>query len=329
MLKEAAMNTRPYEYLIAIAGKASLSKAARSLGVSQPTLSNFLANTEKQLGHTLFERSGRSLIPTEAGQIYLETCRRIIDIKRQTYHSIAMLSNQYSEAFTVGVTPHRGSQMFSRIFPGFYHRYPDVKIELQEGYTKGLWDGIRDGSIDLVLGTGIQEDEEILGFSSQSYEELLLCVPAFHPLAGLEGEAGDRPSSIDIRLLSDMPFVMWDDQTTNYRIIQSYLKSSGVTPTVIYQSNNALLIDTMLQSGIGVGFLPSSFCLPGQNRVYFTTDPPLKNVVGVFYKKNRNLTEAQRYFIYLLSCNQIRTGQVGHTYFNGTAQAIIKEFEEN
>lgn len=324
------MNTRPYEYLTAIAEKASLSKAARALGISQPTLSNFLANAEKQLGHTLFERSGRSLIPTEAGLIYLETCRRIIDIKRQTYHSIAMLSDRCSEAFTVGVTPHRGSQIFSKIFPSFYHRYPDVKIELQEGYTKRLWEGIRDGSIDLVLGTGVpEEDEKVMGFSSQSYEELLLCVPAFHPLAELAGETKGSLCSIDIRRLNDTPFVMWDSQTTNYRLIQSYLDRSGVSPTVIYKSNNALLIDTMLQSGIGVGFLPSGFCLPGQNRVYFTMNPPLKNVVGVFYRKNRELTEAQRYFIYLLSRNQISTGQNGSTYFNAMAESINKEFEEN
>ena len=107
------MNTRPYEYLLAISENGSLSKAAQALGISQPTLSNFLSGTERQMGHALFERSGRVLIPTEAGLIYLDTCRRILEVISQTYHAIASLEDRYREAFTVGVTPYRGSQVFS------------------------------------------------------------------------------------------------------------------------------------------------------------------------------------------------------------------------
>lgn len=252
------MNTRPYEYLLAISENGSLSKAAQALGISQPTLSNFLSGTERQMGHALFERSGRVLIPTEAGLIYLDTCRRILEVISQTYHAIASLEDRYREAFTVGVTPYRGSQVFSEIFPEFYHKFPDIKIDLVEGY----------------MGA------------------------------------------------------MWGDQTTNSRITKSFLARNDITPTVVYESNNALLINGMLRAGIGVGFLPASFCLPGQERVYFSITPPLRSLVGVFFSKDHVLTKAQRYFIYLITRLQAKSSQNGSTYLNETAKKILREFEK-
>lgn len=322
------MNARPYEYLLAISENGSLSKAAQALGISQPTLSNFLSGTERQMGHALFERSGKVLIPTEAGLIYLDTCRRILEVISQTYHAIASLEDRYREAFTVGVTPYRGSQVFSEIFPEFYQKFPDVKIDLVEGYMGTMWGGLDDGTLSMALGTLLSSDTELYGFSSQSAEDLLLCVPLYHPLAELGSDTGPFYPSIDIRRFADTPFVMWGDQTTNSRITKSFLARSDITPTVVYESNNALLIDGMLRTGIGVGFLPASFCLPGQDRVYFSMTPPLRSLVGVFYSKEHVLTKAQRYFIYLITRLQAKSSQNGRTYLNDTAKKILREFEK-
>lgn len=321
------MNTRSYEYLIAIADKASLSRAARALGLSQPTLSSFLTGVEEQLGHTLFERSGKALIPTEAGQIYLTACRRIVDVKCQTYHSIAHLNNQYSESFTVGLTPHRGTQTFSRVFPDFCQRYPDIRVDLQEGYMGDIRAALEAGTLDLALGTLLPEDMQIYDFSSQSYEELFLCVPVYHPFASLSTDAGSVFPPIPISRFADTPFVMWGDQTTNRRVVQNHLLHNNLTPTVVYESNNVMLIDVMLQNGIGVGFLPATYCRPGQNRVYFSMDPPLRSLVGIFYRKGQVLTEAQRYLIYLIIRSQVGENPQGHTYLNNTSKEILREFE--
>lgn len=322
------MNQRPYEYLITIGEKGSLSGAASALCVSQPTLSNFLSGIEKQLGHSLFERNGKVLIPTEAGLIYLETCRRIMEVISHTYHSIASLNNQYQEAFTVGVTPYRGSRVFSEVFSDFYQKFPNVRIDLVEGYMETMWKGLADGSISMGLGTILSSDMEICNFSSQSTEELFLCVPSYHPLADLGSERGPFYPVIDIRKFMDTSFVMWGNETTNRRITEDFLHRNGITPTIVYESNNALLINNMLLNGIGVGFLPSSFCEPEQNRVYFSMNPPLHSLVGVFYRKDHVLTQAQRYFIYLITRLQARNSSHGRTYLNSLAKEIVKEFEE-
>ncbi len=323
------MNVRACEYLIAIAEQGTLSRAARKLGVSQPTLSNFLNNTECDLGKTLFYRSGKVMALTEAGRVYLEYCRRILEVKERTYHSIASLCNQYSEHFTVGVTPHRGSTTFSQIFGQFCQRWPGVRVDLKEGYMETLLEGIDNGEIDLALGTSDNTQMEQYNFISQSKDELLLCVPDFHPLAGLAFSQGGHHTSIDIHRFQDTPFVMYGLQTTANRLIENFMQEAGMTPTVVYRSNNVLLIDTMLASGAGVGFLPGAFCKEGQGRVYFSMQPPLFSMVGIFSRKGRPLSSAQRYFCYLIIRNRLVDPSINVPALNPQAQAIFDEFKED
>lgn len=67
------MDRRELEYIIVIAQEKNLSKAAERLYVSQPALSRFLLKLETQAGLPLFERKRRQLVPTLAGELYLDT----------------------------------------------------------------------------------------------------------------------------------------------------------------------------------------------------------------------------------------------------------------
>ena len=88
------------------------------------------------------------------------------------------------------------------------------------------------------------------------------------------------------------------------------------------------MMNEMLKTGVGVGFLPRSFCKAHQGRVYFSTWPPVQTFNGVFYLKDRQLSEAERYFIYLMIKNSLTSeSRVGtNVYFNKISRAIINEF---
>ena len=81
------MDRRELEYIIVIAQEKNLSKAAERLYVSQPALSRFLLKLETQAGLPLFERKRRQLVPTLAGELYLDTAQKMLqldqDLERQ------------------------------------------------------------------------------------------------------------------------------------------------------------------------------------------------------------------------------------------------------
>ena len=127
----------------------------------------------------------------------------------------------------------------------------------------------------------------------------------------------------------DAPFVMWGKNTTNYELVRSYFDRLNFHPTVVFESDNALMVDEILKQDAGVGFIPHTFCKAHQNRVYFSTWPPLQTFLGIFFRKDRELSEAERYMIYLM----IKESMIGNTpigdnaYLNRTSRAIVSEFE--
>ena len=77
------MDIRDYEYIVAIAEKGGISKAADHLFITQSALTKFLQRTEQKLGMELFVRKGKQFLLTEAGQRYVEIGRAIMNLDHQ------------------------------------------------------------------------------------------------------------------------------------------------------------------------------------------------------------------------------------------------------
>lgn len=82
------MDFRELRYVVAIAESGTISKAADTLYVAQPSLSKFLQNVERDLGVKLFERINRRMILTAAGEQYVQTAYRILALKNQLQNSM-------------------------------------------------------------------------------------------------------------------------------------------------------------------------------------------------------------------------------------------------
>jgi DNA-binding transcriptional LysR family regulator len=318
------MNVRGCEYIVAIAEEGNISQAARALSISQPTLSAYLSQTEAQLGYQLFTYARRTMTPTQVGEIYIKYCRKIIETRNRTYHMISAFYNSGQESFTVGVTPHRGARLFARVYPKFMKRYPEIMVHVKEGYIKNLRGQLVEGKIDLIIGSLGQADMKDFHIISDTKEALRLCVPKFHPMAKM---ASDGNTIAEIHEFQDIPFVMWGKETIVAQILEEFFRENNVKPTGIYESNNASLIDSMLSSGIGAGFLPGSYCKPASSRVYFDMWPPLSLYNGVTCRKGEALTEAQRYFAYLIIMSEQDASYTKH--YNEEAKALIDEFGED
>ena len=99
------MDVTQQQYMIALAREGSLTAAARTLGISQPALSNWLKNLEDQLGIQLVSRSKRHMVLTPAGKIYLEAAERMAAIRDRTYGRILGESQAPREVVRVTGTP--------------------------------------------------------------------------------------------------------------------------------------------------------------------------------------------------------------------------------
>ena len=96
------MDTRHLTYILAIAQKKNMTKAAEELFVSQSSLSQYLTKLEQEIGTPLFFRTRGELTLTPAGALYVEAAKQVIRIKKQLYKDISGLDSRGH--VTVGVT---------------------------------------------------------------------------------------------------------------------------------------------------------------------------------------------------------------------------------
>ncbi|MCD8220836.1 MAG: LysR family transcriptional regulator [Clostridiales bacterium] len=293
------MNTRQLSYILSIAEHGNLSQAAAALNVSQPALSKYLAELESDLDTELFLRHKKQLIPTAAGNIYIDAARRIIDVKEQTYQTIASLSGQTQKTITIGVTPLRGAISISRIFPYFHKRYPHVTIQFQEHYPRELYQATVNHSVDFALRTCLElEDDNVFHITSHE-EDLVLFVPAFHPLAHLASPDLERLSRIEIERFLDTPFLIGEKGSTIRELFDIIMRQLKARPTIVYESDNNLILKNIAQNGAGVSLLPRAHIEPSKNLVYFLLKPNYSMHMSVMTAKDHVLSEEERYLIAL------------------------------
>ena len=120
------MDRRELEYIIVIAQEKNLSKAAERLYVSQPALSRFLLKLETQAGLPLFERKKRQLVPTLAGELYLDTARKMLQLDQDLERQLKKLRECTHGKLTIGITPGRGHTVLPRVLPDFGRRCADL-----------------------------------------------------------------------------------------------------------------------------------------------------------------------------------------------------------
>ena len=93
------------KYILEIAKVQGIAKAAEKLYISQPALGKFLSRTEEMYDIRLFERVGKKLIPTYAGEQYIKYAKQILELDQEFRDQIADIKTLKSAFLSIGSTP--------------------------------------------------------------------------------------------------------------------------------------------------------------------------------------------------------------------------------
>ena len=125
------MDLKQIEYIVKIDDEHSITRAAEKLFVTQSALNQQLLKLEKELGAPLFVRTRNHWELTDVGALYVESSKKVLEIKKDTYSRIEDMAKRWKGTITVGLTPERGIQMFTSIYP---------EIHARSGFrAAGLW----------------------------------------------------------------------------------------------------------------------------------------------------------------------------------------------
>ena len=285
------MNTKQYYYLSAIAEYGNLSYAAAVLDLSPSALSKFLSECERTFGCALFLRHGRRLYPTAVGRYVVECAQKILDEQNRMLLTMKNVTGSTRKRIRLATAPNRGATIYSKIYKPFSRRYPDIALSLVELYATEQPGAIARGAVDLALGAGTSSPETT--DIPIAYEELLVSLPAAHPLAAQE--------RIRLRDLRETPFVLQGPRHSIRILANQLFQEAGFQPVVAFESDDVLLVDSMLHQAVGVGLVSKAHVFPCKELVYRPLDPPVQQTLHLRYPLGHTLTEPEYYLAGLLA----------------------------
>ena len=208
------MLLRHLRYLLAVAEHRNFTRAAEALHVSQPTLSQQVRQLEEQLRVQLLDRSGRSVRPTDAGELYLLHARRALrelEAAQRAIHEVRDLSRG---RLRLGMTPTFTCYLVGALVDPFNQRYPGIELSLEELPQDALEAALIDDRLD--LGVAFSEPGSLEIDSQPLYlERLGLVLGAEHP-------AADAP--LAAAALAELPLALLRDDFATRRHIDAYLR---------------------------------------------------------------------------------------------------------
>ncbi len=145
------MDLRQLESFATVADCGSVSRAATALHLSQPSISRQLSLLEADLGQRLFERHGRGVRLTPAGQALLVHARTLLEGARQARRQLMDMNEEPSGRVVVGL-PHRvATGLCVPLVERFRQKLPNAMISISEGLSLSLREDLLQGRIDLAL----------------------------------------------------------------------------------------------------------------------------------------------------------------------------------
>lgn len=97
------MNAKQFKYVLVLANEGSFSKAADTLNITQPSLSQYIKKIEREVGLPLFDRTNGDVRITGAGRVYIETVRQILNLEYQGETAFSDFAGNRDGSLTIGV----------------------------------------------------------------------------------------------------------------------------------------------------------------------------------------------------------------------------------
>ncbi len=253
------MNVKDFEYLVILGKYRSISKAAQELYISQPALSKFLQKTEFELGTPLFQRVGKTLIPTPAGEYCLEKAADILFLHQQAVTRCNDITHLSCGQIKLGLPMSRTNYVISQILPAFYKKYPGIRISIYEDATALLIKKLRAGELDLIyinFTDNIQYPD--LLYNPISEEEMVLAVPQSYGLASFSHASSHSCFPVlPINAWKELPFIMLEQGQSTLSFVRDFFQKNEISPNIILSIRNLGQALYAVRQGLGVTITPS------------------------------------------------------------------------
>jgi LysR family cyn operon transcriptional activator len=222
------MELRHLRYFIALAGSLNFTRAAERLHVTQSTLSHQIKQLEDEIGSALFDRSGKRVALTEAGDEFLHHCTRALQEIDLGLGALRHNASDVTGELRIGSTHTFNLGFIPDCIASFHERHPRVKVVVEELSADQIAQRLQQGSLDLGIAYRPSAPGS-LQFEPLYNEEMVLVVARGHALA--------RRKRVRMVELNGLPMALLPASFVTRQMLDECFSSCGAHPQVVAEIN--------------------------------------------------------------------------------------------
>jgi DNA-binding transcriptional LysR family regulator len=295
------MDIRKIEAFAKVYEHCSFSKAGKSLYLSQPTISAHVASLEQELEVQLFDRIGRSVVPTKAGEVLYEHARKIFEASELAISELRKLQDRITGKLDIGGSTIPANFIMPEILAKFWTKYPEVMMDLRIGDSEDIVSQVRDNTLMLGVVGAVFESPE-LQFDTIASDSLVLTMsPRLYE--------SHRHLSVE-DLLRALPWVLREEGSGTRVAMAESLSKFGIdihSLRAVIMVRNAGAMSRCLSAGMGAS-ITSAITVQGEldSGTLVAVELPglrMDRSFHVVYNKKRSLFPAAIKLIEFLKAN--------------------------
>ena len=282
------MDTQNLKAFLLVAETGSFSLAAQKLHLTQPAVSKRVAQLEEQLATELFDRIGRNVSVTEAGQALLPHAQAVQQELQAAEQSIRDLEGGVAGDLRLATSHHIGLHRLPPLLSYFSTTFPDVTIDIDFMDSEQAYELVMQGSAELAVVT-----------LAPTSEASIITLPVWQdPLDFMahKDHALVHAAQVDLNALSQHPAILPGLNTYTGQIVKRLFDRHGLPLQVSMATNYLETIRMMASVALGWTVLPRSMRDNSLTTLKVGEDR-IERTLGIVYHRRRSLSRAARAFM--------------------------------
>jgi DNA-binding transcriptional LysR family regulator len=276
------MDLSQIEAFVQVAQQLSFSRAAQALQLTQPSVTARIQSLERELGEELFERGGRGVRLTDAGEAFLPHALKILQVVKEGRDAVEEVRSLGLGHLRLGSALTISTYVLPKILHAFRRRFPGINVSVRTGRSEQVLGMVLSDEVQAGLVRSLQHPEVE---TVPLYEdEIVLAVPRDHSFAQ-RGEAR-------LEEVATQPLILFDRGSSYFGLIHSYFRQAGLVPHVAMELDSLEATKRMVEEGLGIAMVPRvtierELELGVLVEVPIVDAAPLSRTIALIYRRNR------------------------------------------
>lgn len=241
------MNFRKLKIFYETATELNMTKVAKKLYISQPSISQAIHEIEEELDVILFDRIGKKLFLTAEGEVYLSYARRILNLYEEGLKTVSDMSKNGKGKIKIGASTTIGIYILPDIIKEFLQNYEGIEISLSINNSEEIEKMVLENQVDFAFieGRALLYDEIV---KEEMWEDELIFISSIY-------HKWNKKKELQIEDIAHEKLIMRETGSGTREVVEGFLENNNIDYTMYMELGNTEAIKKSVEANLGVSCL--------------------------------------------------------------------------